>query len=911
MELGTGLVAFACLLGCALAFPLSVTETASNTTGAWNETEDFFAATAAVDTGAGNETEDFLTATVAVDTGAGNETEDFLTATVAVDTGAGNETEDFLTATVAVDTGAGHETEDVLARIIAANRGARVPLMDVDILLINPRNAIACPNNNCLWPKSSGGQVLVPYVLSPDFGDYNFLFSAAMEEFKTMTCVNFVPRTRETDYVNIALGSGCYSTVGRGGGSQILSLSKNGCLSIGVIEHELMHNLGLYHEHSRKDRDNYIDIRWRYINRGDQPNFNKEMNANTLDLAYDYGSVMHYGRNALTNTAGQDTIIPKPDPNVPIGQRFGMSNLDIAKINKLYNCNLCRTLLNEPSGTITVNSRTVLPATGGSCLWLIRITAGQVFLWINDYNIQSSTSCQSNYLRVFDGNSRSSPIILDRTCGQGLGISLLASDSTMLVEFVYSNPSTSNRFNAKYNSGNCGGNFDGTSGTLTSPNYPFDYPMLTDCTWNILAPAGFKIALNMVTLRFTPQLNCMDDSLSIYDDAKPDSSLLGKYCRQFTGTLISYGNMLRLVFISPYPRENTGFLVTYSFFRFPILLNSLTGSIATPSYPTPYDNNAPSLWQIQLPANNKVSLWFNIFNIQASAGCTRNYVKVYDGSSQTAPVLMDKTCGQIIPLAITSSSNQMLVEFVANSFVAGNGFQASYGNAVPWITLSDATGYIFPANYRILYPNNNGSLWMIRVPSNKVLLDFSVGVLSTLTCISESIKVYDGSSTFSPVLLDMTCASGQLPSVVSSGNSMLVQFNNRGPILPLGFSPRYSTVLCGATLTSTSGTLTSPGFPGNYPASTDCTWMIIAPVRYKIYFTMTSFNLEGHPMCIYDYLMIYNGGSSIAPLIGKFCGATQIAAFTSTGSTLMIQFHSDLNVSLSGFMAQYSFVLAS
>ncbi|XP_069479381.1 embryonic protein UVS.2-like [Ambystoma mexicanum] len=890
MELGTGLVAFACLLGCALAFPLSVTEATSNTTGA------------------GNATNDVLAATVAVNTGAGNETEDFLTATVAVDTGAGNETEDFFPTIVAVNKGAASETEDVLARIIAANRGARVPLMDVDILLINPRNAIACPNNNCLWPKSSGGQVLVPYVLSPDFGAYQFLFSAAMEEFKTMTCVNFVPRTRETDYVNIALGSGCYSMIGRGGGSQTLSLSRNGCLSIGVIEHELMHNLGLYHEHSRKDRDSYIDIRWQYINQDDQPNFNKEMNANTLGLAYDYGSVLHYGRNAFTNTAGQDTIIPKPDPNVPIGQRNGMSNLDIAKINKLYSCNLCRTVLNEPSGTITVNSRTVLPATGGSCLWLIRITDGQVFLWIDDYNIQSSAGCQSNYLRVFDGNSRSSSIILDKTCGQGLGISLLASDTTMLVEFVYSNPSTSNSFNANYNSGNCGGTFTGTTGTLTSPNYPFDYPVSTDCTWNIRAPAGYKISLNMVTLRFPPQLNCMDDSLSIYDDAKPASSLLGKYCTQFTGTLISYGNTLRLVLSSQYPKVNTGFLVTYSFFRFPILLNSLTGSISSPSYPTPYDNNAPSLWQIQLPANYKVSLWFNIFNIQASAGCTTDYVTVYDGSSQTAPILMDKTCGQSIPDAITSSSNQMLVEFVANSFVSGNGFQASYGNAVPWITLSDATGYIFPANYRILYPNKDFSLWMIQVPSNKILLDFSAGALSTLTCVSDSIKVYDGRSTFSPILLDRPCASGQLPSVVSSGNSMLVQFNNRGPILPLRFSPRYSTVLCGATLTSTSGTLTSPGYPGNYLASTDCTWIIIAPVRYKIYFTMTSFNLEGHPMCIYDYLTINNGGSSTAPLIGKYCGTVQIAAFTSTGSSLMIQFHSDLNVSLSGFMAQYSFV---
>lgn len=35
---------------------------------------------------------------------------------------------------------------------------------------------------------------------------------------------------------------------------------------------------------------------------------------------------------------GGPTIIPKPDPYIPIGQRDGPSPLDIHKINLLYNC---------------------------------------------------------------------------------------------------------------------------------------------------------------------------------------------------------------------------------------------------------------------------------------------------------------------------------------------------------------------------------------------------------------------------------------------------------------------------------------------------------------------------------------------------------------------------------------------
>ncbi|KAJ1167854.1 hypothetical protein NDU88_008242 [Pleurodeles waltl] len=29
-----------------------------------------------------------------------------------------------------------------------------------------------------------------------------------------------------------------------------------------------MHNLGLYHEHTRKDRDTYINIMWQYVDQG-------------------------------------------------------------------------------------------------------------------------------------------------------------------------------------------------------------------------------------------------------------------------------------------------------------------------------------------------------------------------------------------------------------------------------------------------------------------------------------------------------------------------------------------------------------------------------------------------------------------------------------------------------------------
>ncbi|XP_069083766.1 astacin-like metalloendopeptidase isoform X2 [Pleurodeles waltl] len=269
------------------------------------------------------------------------------------------------------------EADDGIS-ILEANKDADVPLMDGDILAIQGRNAITCLNSQCLWPHSSDGLVRVPYVLDGVYGEaQKAKVSAAMQEIATMTCVTFVPRLTERDYLNIISEKGCWSTYGKQGGAQTTSLDAGSCLKQGTIQHELMHNLGLYHEHTRKDRDAYINIMWQYVDQDQWPNLDIENNVNTLGLPYDYSSVMHYSKTAYSNTPGKSTLVPKPDPTVRIGQRAGISNLDVTKINALYSCGLCRTVLLSPSGTISFTPSTSLPRGASSCIWLIRLPGNQ------------------------------------------------------------------------------------------------------------------------------------------------------------------------------------------------------------------------------------------------------------------------------------------------------------------------------------------------------------------------------------------------------------------------------------------------------------------------------------------------------------------------------------------------------
>jgi hypothetical protein len=62
---------------------------------------------------------------------------------------------------------------------------------------------------------------------------------------------------------------------------------------------------------------------------------------------------------------------------------------------------------------------------------------------------------------------------------------------------------------------------------------------------------------------------------------------------------------------------------------------------------------------------------------------------------------------------------------------------------------------------------------------------------------------------------------------------------------------------CGGLYHSNSGNLTSPNFPGNYPANTECLWDINAGNGYTILLTFdTNFTLQSSPGCANDYVEV-------------------------------------------------------
>ncbi|XP_028846998.1 high choriolytic enzyme 1 isoform X2 [Denticeps clupeoides] len=232
---------------------------------------------------------------------------------------------------------------NAMDQILLANKRVKsvmgVSLKDGDIARSHLRSAISCPGSNCRWPKSVDGFVYLPYIISSQYNDMDRItIETGMLDIASVTCIKFVPRTHEANYVDIQPKLGCWSFLGMTGGAQTLSLQSPNCMWSGVASHEFMHALGFVHEQSRSDRDYHVTILWENIIQGQRHNFQKHK-TNNLNTAYDYSSIMHYGKYAFSED-GEPTIIPKQDPNIHIGQRDGPSATDIHKINILYDCDV-------------------------------------------------------------------------------------------------------------------------------------------------------------------------------------------------------------------------------------------------------------------------------------------------------------------------------------------------------------------------------------------------------------------------------------------------------------------------------------------------------------------------------------------------------------------------------------------
>ncbi len=173
---------------------------------------------------------------------------------------------------------------------------------------------------------------------------------------------------------------GCSSPVGMQKNGQVVEISEGGCLFYQTI-HEIGHSLGLWHEHTRFDRDEYINV---FYNRLKLPVYPDKDSADhnffgdvsrflTADFDFEsrmlYGTQDFIGSTTRPDAAGatspidvkKDHILTQKDPNRPDGRPWAKQTVqltasDFEAIGEVYGYpkapTIDRNLLKSGSGCL-------------------------------------------------------------------------------------------------------------------------------------------------------------------------------------------------------------------------------------------------------------------------------------------------------------------------------------------------------------------------------------------------------------------------------------------------------------------------------------------------------------------------------------------------------------------------------
>uniref|UniRef100_A0A915HYA8 Metalloendopeptidase n=1 Tax=Romanomermis culicivorax TaxID=13658 RepID=A0A915HYA8_ROMCU len=168
-----------------------------------------------------------------------------------------------------------------------------------------------------VWPKG-----IVPYVIEDVLTrELRGILAVSMKTIEKNSCVRFIPHA---EYV---LDKTVYPLL-------IKKEDRHRCISTIGIDGSRTNE-----QHSRKDRDDFVDVLWQNVQQNKTKNFAKYSFPFATYTPYDYTSILHYEDTAFSvdPDQGYKTMEPRMR-NHRITFNDKMSMFDIIKLNKHYGC---------------------------------------------------------------------------------------------------------------------------------------------------------------------------------------------------------------------------------------------------------------------------------------------------------------------------------------------------------------------------------------------------------------------------------------------------------------------------------------------------------------------------------------------------------------------------------------------
>ncbi|XP_059901037.1 cubilin [Gadus macrocephalus] len=577
----------------------------------------------------------------------------------------------------------------------------------------------------------------------------------------------------------------------------------------------------------------------------------------------------------------------------------------------------CGATLTTPTGTITSPGHPEGYPHGADCMWFISVAPGNLIrLTFDSFNVEYDSSCQHDYLEVYDNGTVQTGTKVGRYCGRSVPPSITSTDSLLTVLFVSDSTTATEGFSISYISINattdCGETFTSPTGTLSSPNYPSNYPNKRECVYKIVVGVNMQIKLNFTDFQLEYSATCNYDYVEIRDGGYETSPIIGRFCgSQRPPVLVSHSNRLWLKFRSDVTTTSPGFTAHWDGTQTGCGGNLLTwtGSFTSPNYPLPYHPNAECYWRIKTNQGNLLRLSFSDFHLEASThmGCRRDYLAVYDGSSSAAPKLA-VLCGHALPAPLNSSGSELYVKLRTDHMISAGGFLASYTGDCQGVQISgQRRGVIESLNYPNAYPASSRCSWTVQAwAGNTVSYTFTAFHLERSTnCMHDHVKLYNGPDAQAP-LIGTFCGSTPPPTNATTSPYLTMVFQSDTSLFGSGFQMIWHQYGCGGELYGPSGSFNSPGYPKWYPENSLCIWHITVATGRSITINIHEFDVEYHPDCNYDVLEVFGGPDPTAPRLAQLCSTTTSPMqVSSTGNTITVRFKTDAYVSGRGFNASW------
>ncbi|XP_039746472.1 cubilin [Pararge aegeria] len=538
------------------------------------------------------------------------------------------------------------------------------------------------------------------------------------------------------------------------------------------------------------------------------------------------------------------------------------------------------------------------------------------------FNLERSLTCKYDFLKIYDGPTSDSPLV-GKFCGITHPKTYTSSTNKLFILFRTDHTVASDGFKITFESV-CLQNIVGDSGVIKSPNYPMFYPKQSECEYVISTAPGKKIQLTFqdFDIEDSRYYNCTYDYVEIRDGHFINSSLLGKYCGNSEAVppmQISSYNYMYIKFNSDNSVSGRGFYANYTTLDTECggIYKEDSGLINHPADNGRYSNNDNCTWHVIAPEGMHIKLTWNRFELELMDSCDSDYIEIIEIDDDNNHNVLGKYCGGSLPPALTISSNHLVIRFISDNSIRGNGFSVSYAfldehNHCGGFFVK-SHGYIFSPNWPEVYEPNRDCTWIISTPvGHQIRLnitDFDLERPLRDKCdLGDYLEIRDGSTPDSSII-GKYCGYFKYKRVVSTANSLHLHFHSDFYLSGKGFKIEWDGTLsgCGGTLTSVSGSISSPNYPQNYNENAECFYRIVTSSGSKIRISFTELDLEKTTDCRDDYVEIFDGSNEQSSSYGKHClMSSTLNNIETTSNYAFIKFRSDILIGGKGFLLNYN-----